>query len=258
MPPMTAGGPAPETLAKAVREAHGSGRLAILEGLHPLKHALRFGGEIEFACTPDKARLLELAAALAPDILPALEAAAVELPEALFRGLTPRPLSSPVLAVARRPLVDTAALVAAHGGPPTVLLEDPAHLGNLGAVIRVAAGAGAASVLTTGPQDPWHPAALRGAAGLHWALPVARLPALPSSPRPIVALHPEGLELCAGALPEGAILAFGSERRGLSPELLARARYRFAIPMRDGVSSLNLATAVAVALYAWRLRPAPG
>ena len=27
--------------------------LALLEGLHVLKHALRFGAEIEVACTPD-------------------------------------------------------------------------------------------------------------------------------------------------------------------------------------------------------------
>jgi tRNA G18 (ribose-2'-O)-methylase SpoU len=32
---------------------------------------------------------------------------------------------------------------------------------------------------------------------------------------------------------------------------LARAERRIAIPMRPGVSSLNLACAVAVVLYAW-------
>jgi RNA methyltransferase, TrmH family len=33
--------------------------------------------------------------------------------------------------------------------------------------------------------------------------------------------------------------------------LLARAERRIAIPMRDGVSSLNLACAVAIVLYGW-------
>lgn len=57
----------------------------------------------------------------------------------------------------------------------------------------------------------------------------------------------------ADLLPPGAMLAFGSERRGLCPALLARADRSLAIPMRPGVSSLNLATAVAVVLYsrAW-------
>ena len=51
-------------------------------------------------------------------------------------------------------------------------------------------------------------------------------------------------------LPDDAVLAFGSERHGLGAALLARADARVGIPMRPGVSSLNLATAVAVALYA--------
>ena len=46
-------------------------------------------------------------------------------------------------------------------------------MGNMGACVRVAAAADAAGVLTTGDNDPWHPDALRGAAGLHYALPVA-------------------------------------------------------------------------------------
>ena len=135
-----------------------------------------------------------------------------------------------------------------------MLLEAPARLGNLGAVVRAAAAAGAAAVLTTGPQDPWHPAALRGAAGLHFALPVARIDELPERHgRPLVALHPEGEPLCPGVLCDRAILAFGSERRGLSAEMLAAADRQIAIPMRQGVSSLSLASAVAVTLYTWRL-----
>ncbi len=50
------------------------------------------------------------------------------------------------------------------------------------------------------------------------------------------------------------MLAFGTERQGLSDELLARAHARIGIPMRAGVSSLNLATSVAALLFAWRLR----
>jgi TrmH family RNA methyltransferase len=127
-----------------------------------------------------------------------------------------------------------------------VLLEDPRHLGNVGAVVRVAAAAGAAGVLTTGGRDPWDPAALRGSAGLHYALPVGRVDGPPAD-RPLAALDPEGEPLAA--LPAGAVLAFGTERHGLSAALRARADVRVAIPMRPGVSSLNLATAAAVALY---------
>jgi len=50
------------------------------------------------------------------------------------------------------------------------------------------------------------------------------------------------------------VLAFGTERHGLSRELLESADARISIPMRAGVSSLNLATSVAAVLFAWRLR----
>jgi TrmH family RNA methyltransferase len=132
-----------------------------------------------------------------------------------------------------------------------LFLEQPMNLFNVGAAIRVAAAADAAALLTTGPHDPWHPNALRGAAGLQFALPVARVEALPAvGERPLVAIDPEGEPLTPGALPPRALLAFGSERHGLTPALREQAELRIRIPMREGVSSLNLATAVAVVLYA--------
>ena len=100
--------------------------------------------------------------------------------------------------------------------------------------------------------------ALRGGAGLQFALPVARVDSLPPEDlvpgpsRTLVAIDPVGEPFSPDRIPPGAVLAFGSERNGLSRELLARAGLRLAIPMRPGVSSLNLATAVAVLLYAWR------
>lgn len=71
--------------------------------------------------------------------------------------------------------------------------------------------------------------------------------------RPLIALHPDGECLHPDMLPDGALLAFGSERRGLSSTVLAAADQQIALPMRPGVSSLNLASAVAAVLYAWRL-----
>ena len=127
-------------------------------------------------------------------------------------------------------------------------------MGNIGACIRVAAAAGAAALIATGENDPWHPDAVRGAAGLQFALPVARVETLPPSDRPLLAIDPEGEELAPERLPERAILAFGTERHGLSGEVFERADARVSIPMREGVSSLNLATSVAIVLFAMRIR----
>jgi TrmH family RNA methyltransferase len=153
------------------------------------------------------------------------------------------------VAIARRPPFYLATVLAEPRPAPVVLLEQPKNMGNIGACIRVAAAADAAAVLTTGENDPWYPDAVRGAAGLNFALPVASIAALPPSDRPLLAIDPEGEELRAGGLPARAVLAFGTERHGLGEELLERADARVAIPMRAGVSSLNLATSVAIALY---------
>jgi tRNA G18 (ribose-2'-O)-methylase SpoU len=231
--------------------------LAVLEGLHPLKHALRFHASVLEVLCADLAGLERLAAQLAPDVSAQMLALAREVPIDVFAQLAPLTPSTGVISLAERPAIDAAAALADPRPAPLVLLEDPRDLGNMGACVRVSAAASAAAVLTTGDHDPWHPDALRGGAGLHYALPVARLPGgLPrTADRPLLALDPDGDPLDPATLPARAILAFGSERHGLSAELLARADARIAIPMRAGVSSLNLATSVAAVLFAWRLRP---
>ena len=78
-------------------------------------------------------------------------------------------------------------------------------------------------------------------------------PDRPALDRPLLAIDTEGEQLAPGELPPRAVLAFGTERYGLSDELSARADASVSIPMRPGVSSLNLATSVAAVLFAWRL-----
>jgi tRNA G18 (ribose-2'-O)-methylase SpoU len=230
--------------------------LAVLEGFHPLKHALRFDASVLEVVTSDAAALERLTAALAPELAPRLRELAREIDAAVFEQLAPLTSSTGVMALAERPSVDKDAMLADAREAPVVLLEDPRDLGNMGACVRVAAAADVAGVLTTGSHDPWHPDALRGAAGLHYALPVARLESLRElgdGGRPLLALDPDGEALDPRRLPSRSVLAFGTERHGLSDELLASADERIAIPMRAGVSSLNLATSVAAVLFAWRL-----
>lgn len=239
-----------ENDARRFHAARRDPQLTVLEGIHALKHALRFGADVLEARTGDADALARLAPTLAGDVSARMLELARPVPLATFRALAPGPVRD-VIAIARRPAF---ALPRADVPMPVVLLEEPTHHGNVGAAVRVAAAAGAAAVVTTGPLDPWHPAALRGAAGLHYALPVGRLDASAQldallEARPLVAIDPEG-EPLREPLPVAGTLAFGSERRGLSESLLRRATRRVRIPMRALVSSLNLATAVAVTLYA--------
>jgi tRNA G18 (ribose-2'-O)-methylase SpoU len=238
-----------DALVQRFRAARRNRELAVLEGFHALKHALRFGAEVEEVVATRLGDLDRLAEELAPDLAGTLVGRAREVDAEALARMVPHAPHTGVVAIARRPPVELAAVLADARPSPVVLLEDPRTMGNMGACVRVAAAANVTAVLTTGDNDPWHPEALRGAAGLHYALAVARLDSLPESDRRLVAVDPEGETIGLAELPSRAILAFGSERYGLSEELLDRADARLAIPMREGVSSLNLATAVAAVLY---------
>jgi TrmH family RNA methyltransferase len=240
-------------LATIFRSARTDDGFAVLEGFHAVKHAIRFGAEITSAATRDPAALDALAKRLAPDVASALTHLATPVAPELFDQLSPTPPDTGVIAIARRRIATVDDVVVAGSTAPVILLDSPAHSGNIGAAIRVAAGAGAAAVITTGTNDPWNPGALRGSAGLHYALPVMRIESLDSFTYPLIIVDAEGDDIGIGTIPDQAVLAFGSERSGLSPALRDRATASVRIPMKPGVSSLNLATAVAVVLYAWRL-----
>jgi TrmH family RNA methyltransferase len=252
-------------LINRFRGARSDPSLVVLEGFHPLKHALRFGAEVEAVVGFDSEAVLGLGLKLAPDILSLLEQHLVPVPKDDFEQLAPVPPSTGVIALAKRPAV-TANDILSNGkangkgkatAAPVVLLERPRSPFNIGAAIRVAAAAGAAGVLTTGIQDPWHPSAVVTGVGLQFALPVARSEMLPAfdqtGGQTLLVFDPNGEPLQPGEVPTNSVLAFGNERDGASPELLAAADYRISIPMTPGVSSLNLATAVAVVMYSWKM-----
>lgn len=235
---------------RALAEARRDPDRVVLEGFHALKHALRFGARVELAVCDSRERVLQLARDLAADVGSWLAAHLCEVGSEAFRSLWPHPPETGVLAIAVRPPWTLADLAP---DAPVVLLERPAHPGNIGAVVRVAAAAGAAGVITLGPHDPWQPTALRTSAGLHFALPVLRCGDLPALGRPLVVLDPAAPAIDPARVPVDAVLAFGSERRGLSAELRAKAELALSLPMRAGVSSLNLASAVAAILYVLRV-----
>jgi TrmH family RNA methyltransferase len=242
----------PGRLPALFSEARRAPNLAVIEGFHALKHAIRFGAELVCVAAVEPAALEALSSKLAPDLLGRFSQIAEPIPVEVFRQLSRNLPQTQVMAIARRPSYSAEGLVGDPSPGPVIYLEDPRNLGNLGAVVRVAAAAGAAGVITSGISDPWDSAAIRGSAGLHFAVPVCRwdreVDAISGS-RPIVALDPEGSPLAAQAIPDRPLLAFGTERYGLSDQVLRRADFKIRIPMRSGVSSLNLATSVAVLLY---------
>ncbi|SEP75398.1 RNA methyltransferase, TrmH family [Lentzea xinjiangensis] len=219
----------------------------LLEGFHTVKHALRFGARVSPLLTTDLRGAVSLAESHAPDLVEAF-ALATEVDQAAFVLRVGRTHPTGVAGFAERPELpfDRAA--------PVVLLDNPRNLGNFGAAIRVAAGLDAGGVISTGDVDPWHPNVLRGSAGLHFALPVAKVESL-SFPGELIAFDADG-DLLRGPIPDDAVLAFGSERHGLSREVRAKASRVVRLPMREKVSSYNLTTSVAMGLYHWAVHRA--
>ena len=242
-----------QTIIEKFRSARGDSSLAVLEGFHPLKHAIRFGAQLELVVGVSLGELADLGEEYGPDIASVLKNQLTLVPHEIFRQLAPVPPPTGVIGIAMRPAASLTEMLGDHIQAPIVLLENPRNMLNIGAAIRVSAAAGAAGVITTGNQDPWHPAAIIASAGLHYALNVIRAQTLPKSDRPLVVIDPKGEPLGPGTIPANAILAFGAERQGVTKDLIALADHCVSIPMCEGVSSLNLATAVAVVLYSRKL-----
>jgi TrmH family RNA methyltransferase len=132
-------------------------------------------------------------------------------------------------------------------------VQDP---GNLGAIVRSAAGLGARAVLLSpGCADPFHPAAVRGSAGAVFRLPVTRdVPVsrvaerMSESGGEVWAAGPGGVPLDRWLPSRPLVLLHVAEGAGLSPEARAVAGAEVTIPLDREVESLNVAVAAGILL----------
>ena len=133
-------------------------------------------------------------------------------------------------------------------------IESP---GNLGTIIRTAEAVGVSGVFILNPNcDPYDPATIRATMGSLFSQSLVRcsVPEFKSWARSngisIVASSPSGLMNYKGlAYRFPAALIVGSEKQGLSEQLLAIANFVVRIPMRGGCDSLNAAVAAGVLLF---------
>lgn len=124
-------------------------------------------------------------------------------------------------------------------------VQDP---GNVGTIVRLAAAFDCAGVaILPGCADPFGPKAIRASAGAILNVNVAEVAAhtLIESKWPIFGADATGDPVEPPA--RGAILVFGNEGSGISPELLVAAK-PIAIRMSSRVESLNVAASAAILL----------
>ncbi len=153
-----------------------------------------------------------------------------------------------------------------RGARRVVVLEDLTNHTNVGAVFRSAAAFGADCVLAT-PRcaDPLYRRSIRVSMGTVFQVPWTRISPWP---RGVALLRDLGftvaalgldadalsLDAVAASPPERLALIFGTEMAGLMPRTMAAADLHITIPMATGVSSLNVAAAAAVTMWALRVR----
>ena len=178
--------------------------------------------------------------------------------DALTR-LTGFHLTRGILCAMRRPPLPTAEAVCANARRIAVL-ENVMNPTNLGAIFRCAAGLGIDAVLLTAAgSDPLYRRASRVSMGNVFLIPWAYLPEgdWPALLRgwgfttAAMALRQDSLRLddplLAGA--EKLAVVLGTEGDGLAPDTIAHCDHTVMIPMTNGVDSLNVAAAAAVAFY---------
>ncbi|ANS79057.1 23S rRNA (guanosine-2'-O-) -methyltransferase rlmB [Serinicoccus hydrothermalis] len=144
--------------------------------------------------------------------------------------------------------------------PPDALVllcEGVEKPGNLGAMLRTADAAGVDAVVAADPVTDWgNPNTVRASKGTVFSVPVAAdgttvtLDWLDGLGIPLVAATPDTEMAHTEVDYRGPVaIAVGTEKTGLTDEVLRRAAHRVRIPMVGRVNSLNVATSAAIIVY---------
>lgn len=165
----------------------------------------------------------------------------------LFARVSELPHPPRVVAVFR-----TADLRPMEARPVGLALWQVADPGNVGTLIRTAAGFGAFVCLSAGCADPTGPKSLRASAGAIFRVPLGRFDEAPG--RRIALVAHGGRPLSEVDLEGDVCFVLGAEREGLPEAVASVSDERVTIPLAEGAESLNVATAGAIALYEWTRR----
>ena len=160
-----------------------------------------------------------------------------------------------------------------NASAPCVILDSPQLAENIGSVARVMANFGLADLRLVRPRDGWpQKRAWATSSGAHWPLENARVferledaiadlnlvLATTARPReaalPVITPREAATRVRERITAGGAAgLLFGGERSGLQADDIALCHAIVTVPVDDRFRSLNLAQAVAITAYEWRL-----
>lgn len=220
------------------------GGKTILDGIHLVESCIMGGFKPELVIVREDC--LD-----APEILKILEGQeAVSVTGTLFDRLSPVKSPTGILALFSIPFQEPVL-------QPEfcVFLDEIQDPGNMGAILRSAAAAGATDIhLSRGCTDPWSPKALRSGMGAHFSIRIHQ-----NSDLPEVMKTYEGGKIALDLDADMSIFdidltgktgfVIGSEGSGISDETLRSSTLRAKIPMPGKIESLNAAQAAAICFF---------
>ncbi len=231
----------------------GNTELVVVEGVHAFKHALRFGAEfVHIALNEGSEAVSVLAKFGTSEEVLYLQENSIVITGTVWESLAPNPPDTGLIALVKKPKTSMDFV-----GDTVVFIESPHSLFNIGAIIRTAVAAGVQSFAISGRHNPWHADCVSTARGLNFALDYISI----IDNKELVKLAKAGgytlyaldthTDITVAKISKSGkkVLMFGTERDGLSKELCNEAEQIVRLPMREGVSSLNLASSVAASLY---------
>ncbi|MEN9865218.1 MAG: hypothetical protein RL748_808 [Pseudomonadota bacterium] len=219
----------------------------LLDGSHLCQvYLAQYGQPLHCVVNQDNQHHPEIAT-----LMQACEAQTIVIPDAMYQAVSPVENGLGVLFVIDTPQPTSLPSLQQNA----VLLDQVQDPGNLGSILRSAAAAGIRQVFCSpGTAAAWSPKVLRSGMGAHFLLQIYESVDLAEL------LRHSSIALLATSsyanqtlydidLKQQVAWLFGHEGQGVSPELLAQARWQIRIPHLGNMESLNVAACAAVCFF---------
>jgi RNA methyltransferase, TrmH family len=244
------------TLARDLRrrKSRDRQRLFVSEGVRAVEELLRSSLNVRGALIAPQLRDAPRGAALI-ETLRSRGVATEEVGAHEFASAAETESPQGVIAIAESPELTFADVPDTWTGVLVVLdgIQDP---GNVGTILRTAAALGAVATVTLpGTVDLWNAKVVRSGMGAHFKHPAfsttwSELDTFRERAGvTLLAADANGEAVAAVKAPPRSALVVGNEGAGLSSDARTRADRVVALPLAQGVESLNVAVATGILLY---------
>ena len=210
----------------------------VVEGAKSVAEAVLCGAKVLAACATENGAELIRDLNISPEIFS----------DDVFKSISEEVSPQGVLAIIEKPVQDKSAVKG-----KCLFLDGVSDPSNVGAIIRSAAAFGFNTVIIADGADAYSNKAVRASMGGICRVKVlagGKAEMLSLVKMPIVVADMFGERVDKARLPEEFCLVIGSESHGVSKELRDKASFTVAIPMQNGMESLNAAVSAGIIMYA--------